>query len=41
MLTNGNVTPVFGNKFTFTPIFAIACITNVKLNANARKAPNA
>ena len=41
MLTNGNVTPVVGNRFTFTAIFTIACITRVKLNATARNAPNA
>ena len=41
ILTNGSVTPVTGNKFTFTAMLAIACITNVKLNPNARKAPNA
>ena len=41
MLTNGNVTPVLGNTFTFTPILVIACITSVKLNASARNAPKA
>ncbi len=41
ILTNGNVTPVFGNTFTLTPILAIACITNVKLNASAKNAPKA
>jgi hypothetical protein len=41
ILTNGSVTPVTGNKLTLTAMLAIACITNVKLNARARKAPNA
>ena len=41
ILTSGSVTPVFGNTFTLTPMLAMACITSVKLNANARKAPNA
>jgi len=41
ILTSGNVTPVFGKAFTATPILAIACITKVKLNANAKNAPNA
>ena len=41
ILMSGRVTPVFGNRFTFTPIFAIACITSIKLSASARKAPNA
>jgi hypothetical protein len=41
ILTNGNVTPVTGTIFTLTAILAMACITNVKLNPNARKAPNA
>ncbi len=41
ILTSGSVTPVTGNKFTVTAIFAIACITSVKLNPNARNAPKA
>ena len=41
ILTNGSVTPVTGNKFTFTAIFAIACIASVKLNPSARNAPKA
>ena len=41
ILTKGRVTPVTGNKPTFTAIFVMACITNVKLSANARNAPNA
>ena len=41
MLTNGSVTPVTGKRFTLTAIFAIACITNVKLSPSARNAPNA
>jgi hypothetical protein len=41
MLTSGSVTPVTGTRFTFTAILATACITNVKLNPNARNAPNA
>jgi hypothetical protein len=41
ILTNGSVTPVTGTKFTFTAIFATACITSVKLNPNAKNAPNA
>src|SRR3984893_10714360 len=41
ILTSGKVTPVTGNKFTFTAIFTSAWITKVKLNPNARKAPKA
>ena len=41
ILTSGNVTPVFGKIFTLTPMFAIACITSIKLNASAKNAPNA
>ena len=41
MLTSGNVTPVLGKIFTLTPMFAMACITSIKLNARARNAPKA
>ena len=41
ILTKGSVTPVTGNRFTFTAMFVIACITNVKLKPNAKNAPNA
>jgi hypothetical protein len=41
MLTNGNVTPVFGKRFTFTLMLVSACITKVKLNASDKNAPNA
>ena len=41
ILTNGSVTPVTGKRFTFTAIFAMACITRVKLSPRARNAPNA
>ena len=35
ILIKGKVTPVTGNKFTFTAILANAWITRVKLNPNA------
>src|SRR5882757_7859973 len=41
ILTSGRVTPVTGNRFTFTAIFANAWITRVKLSPNARNAPKA
>jgi hypothetical protein len=41
MLTNGRVTPVTGNRFTVTAIFAMAWIASVKLSPNARNAPKA
>ncbi len=41
MLTSGSVTPVTGNRFTFTAILVNAWMTSVKLSDNARKAPNA
>ncbi len=41
ILTSGSVTPVTGNKFTFTAILISAWITKVKLRPSARNAPNA
>ena len=41
ILINGSVTPVTGVRLTFTAMFAMACITKVKLNANAKNAPKA
>src|SRR5262249_21806441 len=41
ILINGSVTPVTGNKFTLTAIFAIAWMARVKLKPKARNAPNA
>ncbi len=41
ILIYGSVTPVTGVRFTFTAMFAIAWIANVKLSPSAKNAPNA